>query len=76
MLKAKEKQKLNKELGNGAGEIKPHTYLHVQFFKYNIRIFKKIWNTKDTLGKQLHYHWISSLLADNSLMSQSIKRDM
>ena len=29
MLKAKEKQKLSKELGNGAGEIKPHAYLHV-----------------------------------------------
>lgn len=39
MLKAKEKQKLIKELGNGAGEIKPHAYVHVQFFKNNIRIF-------------------------------------
>lgn len=41
MLKAKEKQKLIKELGNGAGEIKPHAYVHVQFFKNNIRIFLK-----------------------------------
>lgn len=29
MLKAKEKQKLIKELGNDAGEIKPHAYVHV-----------------------------------------------
>lgn len=29
MLKAKEKQKLIKELGNGAGEIKSHDYVHV-----------------------------------------------
>lgn len=29
MLKAEEKQKLIKELGNGAGEIISHNYVHV-----------------------------------------------